>query len=87
LHFSAGSAVPLKAELKELEKTTFCRMYRMPKTLLSDAFRKTGNFYIKAYLDFLFRVRQFAFNPGYLTSFSAPKLRDLKIFPFKTNSV
>jgi hypothetical protein len=30
------------------------------------------------------RVRQHPFNPGHLTSFSAPKSRDLKIFPFKT---
>jgi len=44
-------------------------------------------FRIKAYFDFRFRVRQFPFNPGYLTSVSAPKSRDIKIFPFKTNSV
>jgi hypothetical protein len=44
LNFSAGSTGPLKAELKELEKTKFCRMYRMPKIVLNDAFRKTGNF-------------------------------------------
>jgi hypothetical protein len=31
------------------------------------------------------RVRQYPFNPGYLTLFSAPKSRDLKIFPFKTD--
>jgi hypothetical protein len=42
-------------------------------------------FCIKAYFYFRFRVRQFPFNPGYLTSFSAPKSWDLKIFPFKTN--
>ena len=73
--------------MKELEKTKFCRMYRMPKVLPNDAFQKTGNFRIKAYFDFRFRVRQFLFNPGYLTSVSAPKSRDIKIFPFKTNSV
>ena len=44
-------------------------------------------FRIKAYFDFRFRVRRFPFNPGYLTSVSAPKPRDIKIFPFKTNSV
>jgi len=73
--------------MKDLEKTKVCRMYRMPKVLLNDAFRKTGNFRIKAYFYFRFRVREFPFNPGYLTSVSAPKLRDIKIFPFKTNSV
>ena len=62
-------------------------MYRMPKVLPNDAFRKTGNFLIKAYFDFRFRVRQFLFNPGYLTSVSAPKSRDIKIFLFKTISV
>jgi hypothetical protein len=41
LNFSAGSAVPLKAELEELEKTKCCGMYRMPKILLNDAFQKT----------------------------------------------
>ena len=59
----------------------------MPKVLPNDAFRKTGNFRIKAYFDFRFLVRQFPFNPGYLTSLSAPKSRDIKLFPFKTNSV
>jgi hypothetical protein len=44
-------------------------MYRMPKILLNDAFRMIGNFYIKAYLDFRLRVRQFPFNAGYLTFF------------------
>jgi hypothetical protein len=44
LNFSGGRAVTLKAELKQLEKTQFCRMYSMPKILLTDAFRKTGNF-------------------------------------------
>jgi hypothetical protein len=44
LNLNAGSAVPLKAELKKLEKTKFCKMYRMPKILLNDEFRKTGNF-------------------------------------------
>ena len=73
--------------MKELEKTKFHRMYRMPKVLLNDAFRKTGNFRIKAYFDFRFRVRQFPFNPGCLTSVSAPKSWDIKIFLFKTNSV
>jgi hypothetical protein len=73
--------------MKELEKTKFCRMYRVPKVLPNDAFRKTGNFRIKAYFDFRFRVREFPFNPGYLTSVSAPKSRDIKTFPFKTNSV
>ena len=34
--------------MKELEKTTFCRMYRMPKVLPNDAFRKIGNFPYKA---------------------------------------
>jgi hypothetical protein len=29
--------------LKESEKTKFYTMYRMPKILLQDAFRKTGN--------------------------------------------
>jgi len=42
--------------MKELEKTKFCRMYRMSKVLPNDAFRKTGNFRIKAYFDFHFRV-------------------------------
>jgi hypothetical protein len=42
-------------------------------------------FRIKAYFDFLFRVREFPLNPGNLTSFSTPKSRDMKIFPFKTN--
>ena len=73
--------------MKELEETKFCRMYRMSKVLPNDAFRKIGNFSIKAYFDFRFRVRQFPFNPGYLTSVSAPKSRNIKIFPFKTNSV
>jgi len=73
--------------MKELEKTKFYRMYRMPKVLSNDAFRKAENFRIKAYFDFRFRVRQFPFNPGYLASVSAPKSRDIKIFPFKTNSV
>ena len=73
--------------MKGLEKTKFCRMYRMPKVLPNDTFRKTGNFRIKAYFDFRFRVRQFPFNPGYFTSVSAPKSRDIKIFPFQTNSV
>ena len=59
----------------------------MPKVLPNDAFRKTGNFRIKAYFDFRFHVRQFPFNPGYITSVSAPKSLDIKIFPFKTNSV
>jgi hypothetical protein len=44
---------------------------------------KLETFRIKAYFDSRFRVRQF--NPGCLTSFSAPKSRGLKIFPFKTN--
>jgi hypothetical protein len=73
--------------MKELVKTKFCRMYGMPKVLPNDAFRKTGNFCIKAYFDFRFRVGQFPFNPGYLTSVSAPYSWDIKIFPFKTNSV
>jgi len=30
--------------MKELEKTKFCRMYRMLEVLPNDAFRKTGNF-------------------------------------------
>jgi hypothetical protein len=68
-------------------KTKFCRMYRMPKVLPNDAFQKTGNFRIKTYFDFQFRVRQFPFNPGYLTSVSATKSWDIKIFPFRTNSV
>ena len=59
----------------------------MPKVLLNDAFRKTGNFHIKAYFDFRFHVRQFPSNPGYVTSVSATKSRDIKIFPFKTNSI
>jgi hypothetical protein len=42
------------------------------------------SFRLNAYFDFRFRVRQFPFNPGYLTSVSAPKSRDMKIFPFKT---
>jgi hypothetical protein len=70
--------------MKELEKTKFCRMYRMPKVLPNNAFRKTGYFHMKAYFDIRFRVRQFPFNPGYLTSVSALKSRDIKIFPFKT---
>jgi hypothetical protein len=74
LNFSAGSAVPYKAELKELEKTKFCRMYSMRKILLNDAFRKTGNFPYKGLFYFRFRVRQFPFNPGYLTSFFSPKV-------------
>jgi len=37
-------------------------------------------FRIKAYFDFRFRARQYPFNPGYLTSVSAPKSRDIKIF-------
>jgi len=46
------------------------------------------NFRIKAYFDFRFRVRQFPFNPGYLTFVSAPVSRDTKYFrlrqiPFK----
>jgi hypothetical protein len=44
-------------------------------------------FRIKAYFDVRFRVRQFSFNPVNLTSVSASKSRDIKIFPFKTNSV
>ena len=73
--------------MNKSEKTKLCRMYRMPKVLPNDAFRKTGNFRIKVYFDFRFRVRVFPFNPGYLTSLLAPKSRDIKIFPFKTNSV
>ena len=73
--------------MKELEKTKFYRMDRMPKVLPNDAFRKTGNFRIRAYFDFRFRVKDFPFNPGYLTFVSAPKSRDIKIFPFKTNTV
>jgi hypothetical protein len=73
--------------MKEVAKTKFCRMYRVPKVLPNDAFRKTGIFHIKSYFVFRFRVRQFPFNPGYLTSVSAPKSRDIKIFPFKTNPV
>jgi len=73
--------------MKELQKTKLYRMYRMPKVLPNDAFRKTGNFRIKGYFDFSFHVREFPFNPGYLTSVSAPKSWDIKIFPFKTNSV
>jgi hypothetical protein len=46
--------VPLKAELKELEKTKFCRMFRMHSG------GRLEIFCIKAYLDF--RVRQFVFN-------------------------
>jgi len=65
--------------MKELEKTKFCRMYRIPKVLPNDAFRKTENFRIMAYFDFRFRVREFPFNPGYLTSVSAPKSRDQNI--------
>ena len=72
--------------MKDLEKTKFCRMYRMAKFLPNDAFRKTGNFRIKAYFNFRFRVRQFPSNPGYLKSVSAPKSGDKKIYPFKTNS-
>jgi hypothetical protein len=48
---------------------------------------KLDIFRIKAYFDFHFRIRQFPFNPRYLTSVSVPKSRDIKIFPFKTNSV
>jgi hypothetical protein len=59
--------------MKEIEKTKFCRMYRMPKVLPNDAFRKTGNFRIKVHFDFRFRIRDFPFNPGYLTSVSASK--------------
>jgi hypothetical protein len=64
----------------------------MPKVLPNDAFRMTGNFRIKAYFDFLFHVRQFLFNPDYLTSISAPNSRDIKYFrlrqiPFKKLSV
>ena len=73
--------------MKELEKTKFCRMYRMPKVLPKDAFRKTGSFRIKAYFDFRFRVRQFSSYPGYLTSVSDPKSGDIKIFPFNKGSV
>ena len=62
-------------------------MYRMPKVLPNDAFRKTGNFLIEAYFDFRFRVREFPFNPRHLTSVSAPKSWDIKLFPFKTYSV
>jgi hypothetical protein len=73
--------------MKELEKTKFCRMYRVPTVLPNDAFRKTGNFRIKAYFDLRFRVGQFPFNPGYLTTVSALKSQDIKIFQFKTNSI
>ena len=55
---------------------------------MSESFCRTARleiFRIKAYYDFRFRVRQFPFNPGYLTSVSASKSRDIKIFPFKTN--
>ena len=62
-------------------------MYRMLEILPNDAFRRLEIFRIKAYFDFRFRVRQFPFNPGFLTSVSAPKSQDIKIFPFKTNSV
>jgi hypothetical protein len=73
--------------MKELEKTKFCRKYRVPKVLPNDAFRKTGNFRIMAYFGFRFRVRQFPSNPGNLISVSAPKSGDIKIFQLKTNSV
>jgi hypothetical protein len=49
----------------------------MPKVLPNDAFRKTGNFRIKAYFDFRFRLREFPFNPGYLTSVSASNSWDI----------
>jgi hypothetical protein len=62
-------------------------MYRMLKVLPNDAFRKTGNFRIEAYFDLRFVIRQFPSNPEYLTYVSAPKSGDIKIFPFKTNSV
>jgi hypothetical protein len=57
----------------------------MSKILLNDHSGRLDIFRIKAYFDLRFRIRQFQFNPGYLSSFSAPKSRYLKIFPFKTN--
>jgi hypothetical protein len=54
MSFNAGNAVPLKAELTELEKTKFCKMYRMPKIVLNDAFRKTENFPDKGFFRFPF---------------------------------
>jgi hypothetical protein len=61
-------------------------MYGMPKVLPKMHSGRLEIFCIKAYFDFRFHIRQFPFNPGYLTSASAPKSRDIKIFPFKTNS-
>jgi hypothetical protein len=55
--------------MKEIGKTKFCRMYRMPKILQTMHSGRLEFFRIKAYFDFRFRVRQFPFNPGYLTFF------------------
>jgi hypothetical protein len=49
-------------------------MCRMPKILLTIHSGRLENFRINAYFDFSFRVRQFPFNPGHLTFFSAPRL-------------
>jgi hypothetical protein len=69
------------------DNTLVADFYFVSISSLSMHSRRLEIFYIKAYLDFCFNVRPFPFNPGYLTSFSAPKLWDLKIFLFKTNSV
>jgi hypothetical protein len=54
LNFSAGSAVTLKAELKLIKKTKFCRIYVMPQILLNDAIRKSGTFLLIGLYRFLF---------------------------------
>jgi hypothetical protein len=53
-NFCTSSAVPLNAELKELEKTKFYRMCRVPKSFLNYAFWKTGDFLYKGLLRFQF---------------------------------
>jgi hypothetical protein len=57
--FSIGEAVPLKAELKGIKKTKFCRMYRMTKILLSYAFWRLEIFCINV------QTSVSAFNPCY----------------------
>jgi hypothetical protein len=61
-------------------------MYGMPKFFQTMRSGRLEIFRIKVYFDFSFRVSQFPFNPGYLTSLSVPESRDIEIFPFKTNS-
>jgi len=72
--------------MKEFEKTKFLECIGCLKFFQTMHSGRLEIFRIMAYFDFRFRVRQFPFNPGYLTSVSTPMSWDIKIFPFKTNS-